>query len=168
MYNHTNCNKEVVEDSLRRIDFYIPKKENNIFDYFYMSHLNCFMSLIEDWKSEEENCFAIIYIKDGHVYDSGEVSPTYATICKSPHWGKQEGVMLTSGLYDATKFDLFSEDLPYFLSYIKKRYPDKNVSIAKIPKDICGSNPRELWSNAEIRGDFDTTGLLNGNIIKDI
>ena len=157
----------MAEESLKRIDFYLSRKNDDMFDDFYRSHLGCFTSTIEDWQQEEESCFAVICVVNGHKHDSGDVTPTYATVCKSPHWGSQEGIMLTSGLYDATKFDLFSDDLVLVFNHVKSKFPDKDVQIVKIPKVVCGSNPKELWSSDNVRGDFDTTGKISGTVVKE-
>lgn len=63
MLTHDNCNNKLVDDCLKRIDFYKKHKNNDIFDDFYRSHLDCFENLIEKWKAEAENCYAVIMSK---------------------------------------------------------------------------------------------------------
>lgn len=78
MLIHDNCNKKLVDDCLKRIDFYKKHKNNDIFDDFYHPHLDCFESLIEDWKAEEENCYAVIMSK--YIEDGGKFDPLYVTV----------------------------------------------------------------------------------------
>lgn len=167
MYKHDKCNKKVADESLKFIEMYRNKKENSIYDDFYHSHLDCFEELIGDWKKQEEDCYAIIMCRKGHKHDDGSYSPVYATVCKKPHWD-DEGIMLTSGLYDATKFDLSCEDLFPIYNYIKSRFPERNFKVVYINKGVFGTNPRELWSSKEVRGNFDETGEISGILIKEV
>lgn len=167
MYKHDKCNKKVANESLKFIEMYRNKKENSIYDDFYHSHLDCFEGLIEDWKKQEEDCYAVIICNKGTEYEDGVFLPNYATVCVKPHWGS-EGIMLTSSFYDATKFDLSCEDLFPVYNYIKSRFPDKDFKVVYIDKGVFGNKPRELWSSKEVRGNFDKTGEISGTLIKEV
>lgn len=167
MFIHNKFNEDLSNECLSLIEKYKVKKSNSISDDFYKSHLDCFTSLIEDWKDDCKNCFAIIINEKGHMQDNGTYSPVYATICKSPHWCT-EGVLLSGNLYDATKFDLNSQDLYPILGYLKERFPSRKFNVIKVNKSIFGSNPKELWSDKYTRGDFDKSGRINGNFVKEV
>lgn len=165
MFKHDSCNKEVVEECLKRISFVRDNKSNSIFDDFYRSHLDCFESLIEDWKDLENNSFAVIVCRKGHKNSDNTYSPVYATICMKDHW-TDEGVMLTSGLYDATKFDLTSEDLYIFLKYCNSTFKNREFSIIYLDKSIFGDKPRELWSDDIVNCGFTKSGVFKGINLK--
>ena len=116
-----------------------------------------FEELIEDWKEQEEDCYAVIMCD----------KPLYVTVCMKPHWDS-EGILITSSLYDATKFDLSCEDLFPIYNYIKSRFPERNFKVVYINKGVFGTNPRELWSSKEVRGNFDETGEISGTLIKKV
>lgn len=167
MFRHDSCNKNTVKECLGTINFYRAQKENSIYDYFYHSHLDCFESLIEDWQNECENSFAVIMDRKGHKNSNNTYSPVYATVCMKPHW-EQEGIMLSGGLYDATKFDLDSDDLYPILKYIQEKFPSRNFEVVHINKGVFGDLPREVWSDENVNGNFDRTGEINGNFVKTV
>lgn len=167
MFKYDDCNKRVVEECLKAVDQYRGTKSNNMFDAFYHSHLDCFVSLIEDWKKLEEDSFAVIMCRKGHKYEDSHYSPVYATVCKKPHWDS-EGIMLTGGFYDATKFDLASPDLYPMLKFINNRFPDKEFEVIVLSKGVIGDRPKELWSIDSTRGDFDETGEVAGAFVKEV
>lgn len=75
MFIHDDCNKKLADNCLKRIEFYREHKNNDIYDDFYHFHLNCFESLINVWKAEEENCYAVIMSKD--IIENGKFNPLY-------------------------------------------------------------------------------------------
>lgn len=167
MYKHDKCNKKVANESLKFIEMYRNKKENSIYDDFYHSHLDCFEELIEDWKKQEEDCYAVIMCDKGIEFDGGVWLPSYATVCIKPHWSS-EGILISTSLYDATKFDLSCEDLFPIYNYIKSRFPKRDFKVVYINKGVFGTSPRELWSSKEVSGNFDETGEISGILIKEV
>lgn len=128
------------------------------------------MSFLESLKTNGINFddyFVVIACELGHIYESGEISPTFATLCIKPHWDS-DGVMFTSGIYDATKFNLDDEDLDKIFEVVQERNKNKDLSLVLVPKMMCGSLPRECWSSKSTRGSFDETGELFGENIKEV
>lgn len=165
MFKFTNNN--IVKECIRRIDFYREHKDNNQFDDFYHSHLDCMQELLEGYQGLLENFFYVICAVEDNKYSNGEVTSNYVTVCKKPHW-ESEGIMITGGLHDATKFDIDSKDIKSIMEYCKKRFPSKKFDVVLVDKKLLSSIPREVWSIDSIRGDFDETGEISGNFVKDI
>lgn len=95
--------------------------------------------------------------------EDGKLS--FATFCIKPHW-KQEGVMFTSGTWDATKFPLNSEDLGLFYNYLKDNNKDYDIDIVLLLKHIDSKN--ENWENENTRGDYKNTRVFKGSNLKEI
>lgn len=163
-FNTNSIYDTVVEESLARIEFYRQKKDNNIFDDFYHSHLDCMQELLEQCKEDMIMKYTVIICQEGHKYDSGETTPVYVTICKKPHWDS-EGIMLQSGFYDATKFNPYDDDIKLILEYVRASFPDRKFCTIDIDKRILGSRPREVWS--DIKGTFDEDKSINGLDLSD-
>lgn len=163
------CNSQfiydsVVDESLERIEFYREKKDNNIFDDFYHSHLNCMQELLEQCKEDMKMKYVVIFAPKGHRNKDGSYSPVYVTVCKKPHW-ESEGIMLQGGLYDATKFDQYSDDIDLILKYCRACFPDKQFCVVDVDKRILGTNPREVWE--DVKGDFAETKMLKDMYLND-
>lgn len=159
--------KNIVSECLKRIKFYRSHKENSIYDNFYHTHLDCMEELLEGYQNLQKNFFYVICVINAHTYSNGEVCSHYITVCKKPHW-ESEGIMITSGIYDATKFDIECRDIKPIMKYCKERFPDKEFQVCLVDKRLLSSIPREVWSLEDIRGDFDTTGEIAGNFVKNI
>ena len=169
MFKYSEENKNLVNECAERIKK-LRKTVSYDFDFgtsgsFFPSQLDCLENLIDDWKQRYEDCYAIIMCDCGRKSDSGVITPSYATICTHPHWSI-EGIMTSSSLYDATKFELNDTDLPLLLDYVNKVYEDKNFKITYINKGVFGTKPIELWSDEHVRGDFDKTGKICKTVIR--
>ena len=150
---------EFIDNCLRKITW------GNLSNRLKSSEYDLIQSLLKNEKEKYSNSFKLIIEPNGHKYESGKTSSNFVTICKSPHWGSREGVMITGNIYDATKFEYFDSDAERILKYVKSRYPERNFKIIDIDKDFFGSNPRELWSDKNVKCDFDETGLINGTMV---
>lgn len=157
----------LVDECLKRIELYRMQKENNMFDTFYHSHLDLMEKLLEDEKDKKNRVFKLIIEPSGNLFDSGVVTPNYVTICKSPHWNGNEGVMLTCGTYDATKFDYDEKDLDDILKFVRGRFPGRKFEVVDISKTVFGNTPREVWSSNYVKCDFDETGMIGGEVVVD-
>lgn len=112
--------------------------------------------------------YKVIVNVKGHVYESGATSPNYVTVCKKPHWDT-EGIMLQGNLGDATKFEVYDSDVDVIFEYTKKRYEGKReFAIVEVDERILSTPLREVWGIGDIKGDFDETGLINGNFVKEV
>lgn len=148
MFRHDTCNKNTAKESLRFIESYRERKNNDMYDDFYHSHLNCFEALIEDWEEQEKTSIALIICTDGHKNSDGSFSPTYLKICEGSRLGSS-GIMFQSNLYDATKFALDSKNLESFLDYVKETFPDNSFKIIFMDKVVFGSRRLELWKDRQ-------------------
>lgn len=160
-------NKKIVDEALSRIDLYYSLKENNMLDTFYVSHLSCMQELLEKYNEALDGMLYVICAVDDNKYSTGECTPNYVTVCKKPHW-EQEGLMITRGIYDATKFNIECCDIKPILKYCESKFPDKKFEVVPVDKRTLGNLPRELWSDERIRGDFDKTGKISGIFVKDV
>ena len=89
---------------------------------------------------------------------------SFATICIKPHWSN-DGIMFTSGTWDATKFPLNSSDLEVFYNYITKSNPDYDIDIVLLLSRIDSQN--ENWRNEVTRGSYYTDGIFKGQALKE-
>ncbi len=154
----SKCYQDCAKEALRRIDFYRERKENNMFDDFYHSHLDLMQELLEEFCQVDEKYVALIIAKRRHQYDSGNTTPKYVTICKKPHW-THEGVMTTSGTHDATKFKPSSEDLREILKILNKD-GDKYETVL-MDRRCLETLRNEYCEDTAIRGDWDETHSLD-------
>ncbi len=115
----SQCRQDCAKEVVRRIEFYRKRKQDNVFDDFYHSHLDLMQELLEEFQKVDEKYVALIVAKERNQYEDGNSTPRYVTICKKPHW-THEGVMTTSGTHDATKFKPSSEDLREILRILNK------------------------------------------------
>ena len=67
------CWQKCAKDALRRIDFYRERKENNVFDDFYHSHLDLMQELLEEFCQVDEKCVALIVRKERYIYTRVEI-----------------------------------------------------------------------------------------------
>ena len=160
--------RKTLEDCLKRIDYYINHKSYSIFDDFYQCHLDCFETLVNNELNRRDTEFKVIVEPNGHTYESGVITPNYITICKSPHWGDNEGVLISGNPYDATKFNYEDSDLNDILAYVKSRYPLREFKIISVSKTLFGNTPKEVWDNESVKCDFDKTGMIDGNVVKKV
>lgn len=135
MFKHDECNKALSEECLKFIDIYRGTKENNISDAFYHKHLDCFVSLIEDWKEQEKDSFAVIM--------SGKEAK-YVTVTSN---NDSITFTLTTSIYDATKFFLNSSDLYLLLDRVKDSFTDKEFEVIYINKKVFGDSQRQVWKD---------------------
>lgn len=148
------CWHECAKEALRRIDFYREKKENSMFDDFYHSHLDLMQELLEEFQEVDEKYVALIVTKERHQYEDGNSTPRYVTVCKKPHWNR-EGVMVTGGTHDATKFKPSSEDLQEILKILNK--DGEKYETVLMDKRCLESFRHEYWEDESVRGDWDET-----------
>jgi len=81
----SKCYQDCAKEALKRIDFYRERKENNVFDDFYHSHLDLMQKLLEKFCQADEKYVALIMAKKRNQYEDGNSTPLYVTICKKPH-----------------------------------------------------------------------------------
>ena len=87
--------------------------------------------------------------------------PRYVTICRKEHWGK-EGVMITSGTWDATKFSSRDKDVHILTSYLNKTRED-NFVIKSIDEYHLNLIRNEYWSDEQVNCGFKKDGIFEGN-----
>ena len=155
--NFSKCYQDCAKEALRRIDFYREKKENNVFDDFYHSHLDLMQELLEEFCQADEKYIALIVARERNQYEDGNSTPLYVTICKKPHWTHGD-IMTTSGTHDATKFKPSSEDLQEILKILNK--DDRKYEMVLMDKRCLETNRHEYWEDGTVRGDWDETHSL--------
>ena len=153
----SKCYQDCAKEALKRIEFYRKMKEDNVFDYFYHSHLDLMQELLEEFCQVDEKYVALIVRKERHHYESGNSTPLYVTICKKPHWDKS-GIMTTSGTHDATKFKPSSEDLWEILRILNEN--GEKYERVLIDKRCLEELRNEYWEDDVVRGDWDETHSL--------
>lgn len=150
----SKCWQDCAKEAVRRIEFYRERKEDNVFDDFYHSHLDLMQELLKEFQKVDEKCVALIVTKERHRYEDGNSTPKYVTICKKPHW-TQEGIMTTSGTHDVTKFKPSSEDLEEILRILNK--DAEKYEMVLMDKRCLETNRHEYWEDEAVRGDWDET-----------
>lgn len=156
MFKYDKCNMKLIDEMLKFVELFKDSENKDI--VIPNSYLDCFVSLINDWKNSVNDYNAVIVNRKGHRNKDDTYSMTFATNCIKPHWNS-EGVMFTSGVWDATKFPLDYEDLWLFLKYIKNSKLTGDFDVLLLPKSVSGNN--ENWGKESVRGNFDTTGVFN-------
>lgn len=151
MFNHYECNRKLTDECIKFIELYRQRKENNIFDAFYHSHLDCFTSLIEDWKNSERDCYAVIACD----FDFVQIT-------------QKSGVVLVKNVAEATMFDLSDDDLYDIFSYIKKQVVTDKYKIIPVDKILLHEKELNLWSDKNIQGNFAVTGEINEDFVKEV
>ncbi len=144
------CRQNVATEALARIDLYRKTKNNDCFDSFYHSHLDLMEELLKEYQSVDEKYVSVIITKERKQIDENSSVPRYVTVCRKPHWS-HEGVMVTGGPYDATKFRPSSPDLQKILSSLNK--DGEKYETVLIDKRCLGSQRNEYWEDAAVRGD---------------
>lgn len=101
--------------------------------------------------------FKVIAVRRGHQYEDGTYTPLYTTFCKKPTWAN-EGLLLTSGLFDATKFEVDNNDIDSLLAYCKEHVPKYDYEVVLVSRLQLGTNTRSFWKDT--KGDFEETRLI--------
>lgn len=85
----------------------------------------------------------------------------YATVCIEPHY-VCEGIMVTSSLWDATKFPLDSKDAEAFVKYLNENWSDK-FELVPIDERHLSATRHEYWEDEYVHGDYPNTHIFRGN-----
>lgn len=149
MFLHNEDNVQVVDSIFSKVNSLQKSGSVSPFDEVQLS---CLKNVIEDWKEQVDNSYAIIKCING-IKDVNGSHPTYVTVCAKPHWST-EGVLASTNIFSATKFEPTSEDMFNILNHLHKHSKNKQYTIVYINKDVFPVPVQEVWSNAKVRGDW--------------
>jgi len=90
-----------------------------------------------------------------------DVGPSYVTICMAGHWDGKDGIMQTSGTWDATKFDLEDKDVYVFCEYLN-RTSESEFEVVPIDTRHLSTRRNEYWSDNHVHCDFKKNRLFKG------
>lgn len=89
-----------------------------------------------------------------------DVGPNYVTICMKDHWGS-DNIMITSGTWDATKFDVDDEDAKLFCDYLNNTRTD-SFEVVPIDTRHLSSRRNEYWSDPHVHCNFKNDKIFRG------
>ena len=100
-----------------------------------------------------------VIMRERKPEDSG---PRYVTICMKGHWSS-DGTMVTSGTWDATKFDADDSDIELFLNHLNSN-KDSECKYFIAPIDEChlATERNEYWSDKHVHCNFKDNHMWKG------
>lgn len=90
--------------------------------------------------------------------------PSYVTICMKGHWDvSEDGIMITSGTWDATKFDIDDMEAGLFAEYLTEVHM-LGYAYEVVPIDERHLSPirHEYWSDPHVHCNFKNDYIFKG------